>query len=46
MSAYDPKTGKTYESPDFCNLNDKPCILETYSECVIWKEIQDECNNC
>lgn len=42
MSVYDPKTYKTYESPNFCRINGKPCLLEEGLECETWNEIQKE----
>lgn len=41
-SVYDSVRMKTYEGPNFCNLNDKPCLLEANDRCDTWEEIQNE----
>ena len=42
MGAYDPVTDKHYDSPDFCQLNDKMCLLASGDECEIYQEYLKE----
>lgn len=28
--------------PDYCGINDKPCLLESGLQCEEWQEIQEE----
>jgi len=36
------KKSRYYEDLDFCDINDKICLLETSNPCPEWEELQKE----